>query len=90
MEKLKYIISTKNPIIVWVNTNKKANSIFWKDYTTKEKVNWVMGEHAVILYGYDKDRIYISDPNNGKKYGIETKIFEEGYLIYNKRVVYYK
>lgn len=94
IEELKNILLNGNPVIAWVSIYEDFREVDyygpWYDYSTGEKIWWLRGEHAVVVYGYDKDKIYISNPYNGKKYSISQKIFEYNYCNYGKRIVYYK
>lgn len=93
-QKLKEIIKSGNPVIAWINingfNNSKLKSKFWYDYKTKEKVLWTLGEHAVVVYGFDKDNFYISDSNTGTKYAISNESFLEKFDAMNRRIVYYE
>lgn len=94
LDKLKNIIYSGNPVIVWVNIDMKFKKLSysgpWYDYETKEEIYWIMGEHAVVVYGYDINNIYISNPYNGRKYAIDIKTFEYNFSSFNRRVVYYE
>ena len=93
-QKLKNIIKNGNPVIAWININgfgnSKLKSKFWYDYKTKEKVLWISGEHAVVVYGFDEDNFYISDSNTGTKYAISNESFLEKFDSMNRRIVYYE
>ena len=94
LKKLKKIISTGNPVIAWVNIDENFGewtfSGHWYDYETGEEVHWPVGEHAVVVYGYDEDNFYISNPYNGEKYTLTEEAFNHNYYDLRERVVYYK
>ncbi len=94
IEDIQRIIYYGNPVIAWTNITEKIADIVisktWYDMDTFEKVNWISGEHAVVVYGYDQDNFYISNPYNGKKYPIKKEIFIYYYEALGKRIVYYK
>lgn len=94
LEELRKIIKSGRPIIVWTsieeNYSPSQYTIYWRDNKTNEPLKWKKGEHAVVLYGYDKENLYISNPNNGQKYKISNDIFEYNYEKFGKKVVYYE
>ncbi len=93
LEEIKAIIRTKNPVIAWVNIDLNFKEIriskIWNDYETGEEIKWKKGEHAVVVYGYDENNIYISNPYNGEKASISQEIFEYNYNSFDQRIVYY-
>lgn len=94
LEEIKEIVKGNNPVIAWVSLYEDYSEAevagYWYDKDTKEKVFWINGEHAVVVYGYDEEGIYISNPYNGKKYKISNELFEYNYSKHGKRVVYYE
>ncbi len=93
IKKIKEIIASGNPVIAWVSINEDIEKIVisksWYDIDTGEKVNWIRGEHAVVVYGYDSNNFYISNPYNGKKYKKSLDNFEYYYFAMGERIVYY-
>lgn len=90
---IKKIIESGNPLIAWVRTNEDLSKVEYSDSWISEKdgvkVKWPKGEHAVVVYGYDEDYYYISNPYNGEKYPLEKEIFEYNFEAMGQRVVYY-
>lgn len=93
IKKIKEIIASGNPVIAWVSINEDIEKIVisksWYDVDTGKKVNWIRGEHAVVVYGYDNNNFYISNPYNGKKYKKSLNNFEYYYSSMGERIVYY-
>lgn len=93
LEELENIINTNNPVVAWIRTKENYDEIElsnpWLDYETGETITWIRYEHAVLVYGYNEDKIFISNPYNGKKYGIDKEIFKYNFELMGGRIVYY-
>lgn len=93
LNQIKRIIDTGNPVIVWTNIDfNRLESVVsgsWFDYETSEKIYWLKGEHAVVIYGYDEDNFYISNPYNGQYEVVAQEKFYYTYSNLQERVVYY-
>lgn len=93
IKKLKNLIKSGKPAIVWTRIYEDLSDLEYTDTWTSEtdglEILWPRGEHAVVLYGFDEDFYYISNPYNGEKYPLEKEIFEYNYEIMGSRVVYY-
>lgn len=95
IDEVKSIIKSGSPIIVWTRISEDLSKLEYKDTWINEDDNstiikWPSGEHAVVLYGYDEDFYYISNPINGEKYPLEKEIFEYNFKLMGSRVVYYE
>lgn len=94
IDKVKNIIESGSPLIVWTrleeNLSKLEYTDSWISEDDKTIIKWPSGEHAVVLYGYDEDYYYISNPINGEKYPLEKEIFEYNFKLMGSRVVYYE
>ncbi len=94
IDKVKNILKSENPLIVWTRIEETLTKIeyvdSWKSEEDGKTIQWPKGEHAVVLYGYDKDYYYISNPYNGEKYPIKKEIFEHNFKALGSRIVYYE
>ena len=85
------LVYNDRPVVVWTSINLInpyiANKWIYKE--TGEQIVWKRFNHAVVVIGYNKDNIIISDPINGKiRYMNRTK-FINVYNFMGKRAIYY-
>ncbi len=94
IKEVKEIIDSNNPLIAWTriyeNLTKLEYIDSWLSEDEEKLIKWPKGEHAVVVYGYDDEYYYISNPYNGEKYPIEKEIFEYNFKLLGSRIVYYK
>ena len=62
----------------------------WKSITTGEEIVWGSGEHAVVVYGFTDQKLYISDPMTGTLRDVQKSAFERGFSSLGGRIVYYE
>ncbi len=72
-ELLTNYIDSNIPVLIWVTSNNLMtpyNGDTWINDQTGETVQWIAGEHCVVLTGYNKpeNTIYVSDPLVGNTY----------------------
>lgn len=93
LDDVENIIKSNNPLIAWIRTKENYEEIEyakpWLDYNTKEEITWIRFEHAVLVYGYNEYKIFISNPYNGKKYGLDKELFKYNFDMMGGRIVYY-
>ena len=94
IEELQNIIKSGSPLIAWTRIDENLSKLeyvdSWIDEDTGKRIKWPSGEHAVVVYGYDDNFYYISNPENGEKYPLEKEIFEYNFELMGSRVVYYE
>lgn len=86
------IIDGGNPVMVWYVIDPDVKIEYrrsWIDYETGETVSWPAGEHAVVIYGHDRNNLFYSDPNTGSSCAISIKHFKYAFNSLGGRVVYY-
>ncbi len=91
LKEIKRILDTGNPLIAWIKLlPDKTETIYtWTDYETGKLIEYPSIMHAIVIYGYDNNNIYISDPYDGEKYMLDTKKFENYFSKLGRRIVYY-
>ena len=84
-------VKENRPVIVWVNMNMAipyvSNS--WIYRPTGEKINWLANEHALVIIGYNKSQIIVSDSLNGGIRYYDKSVFKSRYNSFGKRALYY-
>lgn len=90
IEELDEIIKS-DPVIAWISLSpdRGPEKTAWRDSVTGADVEWISGEHAVVVYGICADGYMISDPNLGEKRVISREEFEIGFFRHGGRIVYY-
>ena len=61
----------------------------WIYKTTGEKINWICKLHSVVVIGYNKNKVFVSDSYTGKIESYNRKQLEKIYNLYGKRAIYY-
>lgn len=85
------IVKQGRPVIVWVSMNMAVPyvSTSWIYRPTGEKIRWMANEHALVVIGYNKNQVIVSDSLNGSVRYYDKSVFESRYNTYGKRSVYY-
>lgn len=85
------IVKSNRPVLVWTTGNLTLPYISrtWIYKPTLETINWISGEHAVVIVGYNENQIIISDPLKGKIIYQDRATFESRYNYLGKRALYY-
>lgn len=81
------------PVQVWasIDANKPAISEkSWIDRKTGNKIFWKKPEHSLVVIGYSKDKVVVSDPDKGCIREMDRNSFEESYNFFLKRALYYE
>lgn len=90
-EVLKLVLQ-KHPVMVWttINLSKPFISQTWTYPKTSETIKWISGEHAMVIFGVDQDKVIVSDPYTGTIRNFSKEIFEQRYNYLGKRAIYYE
>lgn len=86
------LVQEKHPVMVWttINLSKPFISTTWVDYETGDTIQWISGEHAVVIFGVDDSQVVVSDPYTGTIRKLDQKTFESRYNYLGKRAIYYE
>lgn len=84
------LIDEDRPVIVWATINmiEPYISSTWLDKNNNE-VNWIANEHALVVIGYNKDNIIVSDSYTGSIRYYDKDLFISRYNYLGKRAVWY-
>lgn len=84
-------VKNGKPVMVWTSINLLAPYISksWIYKPTGETIYWKAQEHAVVIIGYTKDKVIISDPYGGEVKYQSRNIFKERYNYFGKKALYY-
>lgn len=90
-EEMLNIVKEKRPVLVWTTINLTLPYISqsWIYKPTGEIINWISGEHAVVVIGYNDTQIIVSDPYTGTIRYLDKELFKNRYNYLGKRVLYY-
>lgn len=80
------------PVLVWNSADLVIPyiSASWIYKPTGEKINWIRGEHALVVVGYDNNNVITSDTLTGTIRYFNKQVFENRYNAYGKRTLYYE
>ena len=81
------------PVQVWSSINclepKYANHT-WIDRRTNKEIKWKQPFHSLVVIGYSKDKVVVSDPDSGGVREFDKQKFEKIYNFFDKRALYYE
>lgn len=85
------IVKQGKAVLVWatINMSKPFISTSWIYKPTMEKINWISGEHAMVVIGYNQKQVIVSDPYTGTIRYFDKNIFKSRYDYLGKRAIYY-
>lgn len=85
------IVKQGIPVQIWASVNMQDTSVCidWIYKETGEKINWLCKLHSVVIIGYNKSKIIVSDSYTGKIESYNHKQVEKIYNLYGKRAIYY-
>lgn len=85
------LIDQNRPVLVWNTIRLSAPyiSTSWIYKPTGEVINWISGEHAVVVIGYNDYNIIVSDPYTGMIEYYDRTVFIDRYNYLGKRALYY-
>lgn len=86
------LVEDKHPVMVWttINLSKPFISTTWVDFKTGAKIQWISGEHALVIFDIEDSQVVVSDPYTGTIRQLDKKIFESRYNYLGKRAIYYE
>lgn len=80
------------PVQVWSSINclePKYADHTWIDRRNKQKIKWKQPFHSLVIIGYSKDKIVVSDPDKGMVREFDRNKFEKAYNFFGRRALYY-
>ena len=85
------IVKKGIPVQIWASVNMQNTGICtsWIYKPTGEKINWICRLHSVVIIGFNKKRVFVSDSYTGKIESYNRKQLEKIYNLYGKRAIYY-
>ena len=90
-QKVLTLVRDNHPVLVWttINLSKPFISTTWIYPETGEKISWIGGEHAMVIFGVTDDKVIASDPYTGTIRYFNQDLFETRYNYLGKRAIYY-
>lgn len=90
-EEMLDILRNNKAVLVWttINLEEPFISKSWIYEPTNEIINWISGEHALVIVGCTDSQIIASDPYTGTIRDFDKKLFKSRYDYLGKRVLYY-
>ncbi len=79
-ELIENYINKEIPVLVWISLNllPTESSQEWYLRESGEKFQWISNEHCMVFVGYDKDKYYFNDPDEGNGVvGYDKKLVEK-------------
>lgn len=85
------LVKENRPVLVWTSGNLKVPyvSSTWIYEPTGKKIKWLSGEHALVVIGYTKTQVIVSDSLTGTIRYFNKSTFENRYNFFGKRALYY-
>lgn len=90
-EEVLKLVDANHPVLVWttINLSKPFISSTW--YTNSgKKINWISGEHAMVIFKTENNKIIASDPYTGTIRYFDKDLFKTRYDYLGKRAIYYE
>ena len=85
------LVENNHPVMVWttINLSKPFVSITWTYPKTGEKIQWLSGEHAMVIFDTEENKVIASDPYTGTIRHFDKETFHRRYNDLGKRAIYY-
>lgn len=86
------LVSQGYPVQVWSSLKclePKIADYTWIDKNTNNIIEWKQPFHSLVLVGYSKDKVVVSDPDVGCIREFDKNKFEKSYNFFGKRAIYY-
>lgn len=85
------IVKKGIPVQIWASVNMQNTDICtnWIYKETGKKINWICKLHSVVVIGFNKNKVIVSDSYTGKIESYNRKQVEKTYNLYGKRAIYY-
>lgn len=90
-DKVLSIVEQGRPVMVWVTINLTEPFISTTWYADSgREVKWISGEHTMVIFGVDDNRVVVSDPYTGTIRYFPVAVFRKRYNYLGKRAIYYE
>lgn len=91
LDEILSIVKEDRPVIAWVSMNMAVPYVSksWIYKPTNEKISWMANEHALLVVGYNKNQVIVTDSLNGGIRYYDKNVFKNRYNTYGKRALYY-
>lgn len=85
------LVNNNHPVLVWTTIN-LSKPFISRSWITKEgkKVEWISGEHVMVIFKVVDNKIVVSDPYTGTIRYFDKTLFERRYNYLGKRAIYYE
>ena len=85
------IVKEGIPVQIWASVNMQNTDICttWIYKETGKKINWICKLHSVVVIGFNKNKVIVSDSYTGEIVSYNRKQVEKMYNLYGKRAIYY-
>lgn len=85
------LVKEEIPVQVWVSINLKNTKVcaHWTYVPTDETIDWICDLHSVVIIGYNRNSVYVSDSYTGRIEEYSRSQFEKMYNLFGKRALYY-
>lgn len=85
------IVKKGIPVQIWASVNMQNADICttWIYKETGKKINWICKLHSVVVIGFNKSKVIVSDSYTGEIVSYNRKQVEKIYNLYGKRAIYY-
>ncbi len=87
------IVRNGHPVQVWSSINclePKIANHSWIDKRNNKKIIWKQPFHSLVIIGFSKKNIVVSDPDSGSIRVFDKSKFEKAYDFFGKRALYYE
>ena len=85
------LVKQQIPVQVWVSIGLKDTGVCatWTHRETSKQIKWICNLHSVIIIGYNRQSVFVSDSYTGKIESYDRKQFEKMYRLFGQRALYY-
>lgn len=92
LDEILSLVKKQIPVQVWASINARDTSVCtsWIYLPTKEKIDWICDLHSVVLIGYNRKSVFVSDSYTGRIEEYSRSQFEKMYNLFGKRAIYYE
>lgn len=93
LDEILSLVKSGYPVQVWASIDAMKPTISeksWIDRKTGKRIYWKKLEHSLVIIGYSKNKVVVSDPDKGAIREMDRNSFEEAYNFFGKRAIYYE
>ena len=85
------IVKKGIPVQIWASVDMQNTEVCtsWIYKETGEKIDWICKLHSVVVIGYNKNYVFISDSYTGNIESYSRKQVEKIFNLFGKRAIYY-